>query len=105
MINNNFRLYLEIIFRLYLAATLQISVRFTVKKLRCELSRSFNIISDCEEGVILFLQMVVMFEMKNKNESKKKHQVPEFFHKQEEKRPFNNLIVKLSDRESFLVKV
>ena len=105
MINNNFRLYLEIIFRLYLGATLQISVRFTVKKLRCELSRSFNIISDCEEGVILFLQMVVMFEMKNKNESKKKHRVPEFFHKQEEKRPFNNLIVKLSDRESFLVKV
>ena len=88
-----------------MAATLQISVRFTVKKLRCELSRSFNIISDCEEGVILFLQMVVMFEMKNKNESKKKHRVPEFFHKQEEKRPFNNLIVKLSDRESFLVKV
>ena len=88
-----------------MGATLQISVRFTVKKLRCELSRSFNIISDCEEGVILFLQMVVMFEMKNKNESKKKHRVPEFFHKQEEKRPFNNLIVKLSDRESFLVKV
>ena len=35
--------------------------------------------------------------MKNKNESKRKHWVPEFFHKQEEKRPFNNLTVKLAD--------
>ena len=46
-----------------------------------------------------------MFEMKNKNESKRKHRVPEFFHKQEEKRLFNNLIKKLADRESFLVKI
>ena len=28
---------------------------------------------------------------KKKNESKRKHRVPEFFPKQEEKRPFNNL--------------
>ena len=45
-----------------------------------------------------------MFEMKNKNESKRKHRVPEFFHKQEEKRPFNNLTIKLPYSESFLVK-
>ena len=46
-----------------------------------------------------------MFEMKEKNESKRKHLVPEFFHKQEEKRPFNNLKIKPADREPFLVKV
>ena len=45
-----------------------------------------------------------MFEMNYKNESNRKH-VPEFFHKQEEKRPFNHLTIKLADRESFLVKV
>ena len=43
--------------------------------------------------------------MKKKNESKRKYWVPEFFHKQEEKIPFNNLTIKLADRESFLVKV
>ena len=43
--------------------------------------------------------------MKMKGESKRKHQEPEFFHKQEAKRPFNNLTIKLADRESFLVKV
>ena len=46
-----------------------------------------------------------MFEMKNKNESKRKHRVREFFHKREEKGPFNNLTIKLADRESFLVKI
>ena len=45
-----------------------------------------------------------MFEMKKKNEGKRKHRVPEFFHKQEEKRLFNNVTIKLADRESFLVK-
>ena len=30
-------------------------------------------------------------KIKKKNESKRKHRVPEFFPKQEEKRPFNNL--------------
>ena len=66
---------------------------------------SFNIISDSEEESILFLQIAVMFEMRNKNESKKKHRAPEFFHKQEEKGPSNNLTIKLADRESFLVKI
>ena len=88
-----------------MAATLVISVRFTVKELRCELSSSFNVISNSEEGVILFLHMTVMFEMKNENGSKRKHRVPEFFHKQEEKAPFNNLTTKLANRESFLVEV
>ena len=46
-----------------------------------------------------------MFEMNNKNESKRKHRVPQLFHKQEEKSPFNNLTIKLADRESCLVKV
>ena len=62
-----------------MAITLKISVRFTLKELRCELSSSFDIIS------------ALMFEMKKKNESKRKHRVPKFFHKQEEKRPFKNL--------------
>ena len=43
--------------------------------------------------------------MKKKTESKRKHRVPEFVHKQEEKRPFNNLIIKLANRESFLINV
>ena len=59
------------------------SVRFTLKELKCELSSSFYIISDSEEGDILFFQITVMFEMKKKNESKRKHLVLEFFHKQE----------------------
>ena len=63
---------------------------------------SFNIISGSEEGSILFLQTVAMFEMKE-NASKRKHRIPEFSHKREEKRSFNNLTIKLADRESFLV--
>ena len=62
---------------------------------------SFNFILDCVEEGILFLQIAVMFEMKNKNESKRKHRVPEFFHKREEKKTFNNLTIKLADGESF----
>ena len=74
-----------------MAITLKISVRFTLKELRCELPSSFDIISDSEVGGIFFLQIALMFEMKKKNESKRKHRVPKFFHKQEEKRPFKNL--------------
>ena len=65
--------------------TLKISVRLTLKELTCELSSSCNIILDSEEGGILFSQVAVMFEMKNKKESKGNHRVPRFFHKQEEK--------------------
>ena len=49
-----------------------------------------------------------MFGMKKlkKNESKRKHWVPESFHKLEEKRPINNLTRnKTGERESFLAKV
>ena len=86
--SHNFWQYWEIIFRRYLAITLKVSVRFTLKELRCELWSSFDIISDSEKGGILLLQIAVIFETKKKNESKRKHRVPEFFHKQEEKRPF-----------------
>ena len=72
------------------AIFLKLSVRFTLKELRCKLSSSFY--SDYEEGDILLLQKGVMFEIKKKNKSKRKHRVPEFFHNQEEKRPFNKLI-------------
>ena len=88
-----------------MAVPLKVSLRFTLKELRCDFSSSVNIIADSEEEGILFLQIAVMFEMKKKNESKRKHRVPNFFHKQEEKRPFNNVTIKLADRESFLVKV
>ena len=67
------------------------SVRFTLKELKCELSSSFYIISDSEEGDILFLQITVMFEMKKKNESKRKHLVLEFFTNKNKKKPFFNL--------------
>ena len=46
---------------------------------------SFNIISDSEEGGILFLQIAVMFEMRNKNESKRKHRVRNFFTNEKKK--------------------
>ena len=46
-----------------------------------------------------------MFEIKKKNGSKRKHRVPEFFHKQEEKRNVTNVTIKLADTGSFLVKV
>ena len=87
--------FLEITFRRYLVIILKISVRWKLKELRCELSSSINIISDSEEGGILFLQIAVTFRIKKqkKNEIKRKHRVREFFHKQEEKRPFNNLTI------------
>ena len=65
-INNNFWQYLEIIFQQYLA----IFVRFTLKKLRYELSSTFDITSDSEKKDILFLQITVIFEMKKMNETK-----------------------------------
>ena len=54
-------------------------MEFTLKKLSCELSSSFDIISDFEKRGILFLQIAVIVEMKEKYESKRKHGVPEFF--------------------------
>ena len=78
---------MEKIFWQYLAIIFKIFVSLTLKELRCELSSSFDIISGSEERGILFLLIAVIFEMKKKNESKTKHRVLEFFHKQEEKRP------------------
>ena len=43
-----------------MAIILKISVRFTLKELRCEFSSSFNIISGSEEGGILFLQGLIL---------------------------------------------
>ena len=54
---------------------LKISARFTLKELRCELSSSFDIISNSLERGVLFLQIAVI----------------ELFYKQEVKTPFNNL--------------
>ena len=54
-------------------------VRFTLKKLRREFSSSFDIICDSDKEGILFLQIAVIFEMKKKNESKRKHRVTEIF--------------------------
>ena len=45
-----------------------------------------------------------MFQMKNKNKSKRRHGVLEFSQTRR-KKPFNNLTIKLDNRESFLVKV
>ena len=86
-----------------MAIIFKISARFTVKELRCEFLSSFDIVSGSEEGGILFLQIVIVFGMKKKkkkkNESEKKLCVLEFFQKQEEKRPFNNLTRIKASRE------
>ena len=74
---DNFRRKLEIIFK--------ISVRFKLNELRCKFLSFFDIISDSEEGGILFLQIAIMFEMKNWMGAKEK------IEKQEEKIPFNKL--------------
>ena len=42
-----------------------------------------------------------MFEMKNKNESIRKHWIPELFTKKLKKRPFNYSTIKLVNREFF----
>ena len=56
--------------------------------------------SDSEKEHILFLQVVVLFKMKKKRT--RKIWVQELFCKHEEKRAFNNLIlkIKLPSRES-----
>ena len=44
--------------------------------------------------------------MKRKNDSKRKRRsATGIFHKQEEKRPFNNLAIKLTNGDSFLDKI
>ena len=54
----------------YLAVILKRSGTFTLKKLRCELSSSFEIFSDTEGGDILLLQIALMIETKKENENK-----------------------------------
>ena len=58
-----------------MAIILKISVRFTLKELRCEFSSSFDIISGSEEEGILFLQIAVMFEMKKKKRTRVKENI------------------------------
>ena len=53
-----------------MAVILKRSGTFTLKKLRCELSSSFEIFSDTEEGGILLLQIALMLETKKENENK-----------------------------------
>ena len=65
-VNNDFWRYLEITFWQYFAIILKISVRFTLKELRCKFSSSFDIVSGSEEGGVLFLQIAVMFGMTKK---------------------------------------
>ena len=45
---------------------LKLSVRFTLKELRCEFSSFFDIISGSVEKHILFLQIALIFGMKRK---------------------------------------
>ena len=53
------------------------------------LSMSFQAM---KSEVFYFCKQRLCFRSKKKNGSKRKHRVPELFHKQEEKTPFNNLI-------------
>ena len=59
--------------------------------------------SDSVEEDMLFLQLAVLFKMKNKKERTRKKWVRELFRKREEKGAFNNLVqeMKLAYRESF----
>ena len=84
--------------------TLKISARFTLKEVRCELSSSFGTISGTEKEGILFLEVAVIFKMKNKNESKKASDA-RIFSQTRRKRPFKNLAIQIVNRESFLVKI
>ena len=86
-----------------MAIILKISVRLTLKELRCGFSSSFDIISGSERGGILFLQIAVMFGMKTK-QKKKKVRVKEnigtgIFSQTRRKRPFNNLKRNKTSRE------
>ena len=51
----------------------KISVRFTLNELRCKFLSFFDIISDFEEGAILFFLIAIMFGMKNGMEAKEKN--------------------------------
>ena len=72
---------------------LKLSVRFTLKELRCEFSSFFDIISGSEERDILFLQIAVMFGI---NKVKEDIRYWNFFTDKKKKdhqfnKPINNL--------------
>ena len=67
---------------------LKIFVRFTLKELKCGFYSYVDIISEFEKGGILFLQIAVIFEMKN---IRGLENIGYRNKKQEEKRSFNNL--------------
>ena len=52
---------------------------------------TFKLFKDSEEGRNLILLIALDIELKKWNKSKRNYQVPEFFRKPEEKRPFTNL--------------
>ena len=58
-----------------MAIILKISVRFTLKELRCEFSSSFDIISGSEEGGISFLEIAVIFGIKKKKRMRVKKNI------------------------------
>ena len=45
-------------------------IRFTLKDLGCELSSSFDIRSDCEEGDAFLLQLAILFKTKRRMSGK-----------------------------------
>ena len=51
----------------------KISVRFTLNELRCKFLSFFDVISDFEEGAILFFLIAIMFGMKKGMEAKEKN--------------------------------
>ena len=73
--------------RQYLAIILKtFAIKFTLKILRCELSSSFDVMSDPEERDISFLPLAVMFKTKMKNEREKKFGYKNFFGNEKKKK-------------------
>ena len=86
VVNNNFWRYVEITFRRYLAIILKISVRFTLKKTKMWILKFFRYHFRLWRGrYCIFANSGYVWNEK-KNESKRKHQLSEFFHKEEEKK-------------------
>ena len=91
-----------------MAIILKIFVRFTLKELRCEFSSSFDIISGSEEGGILYLQIPVVFGIKEKKRMRVKENIAyRNFFKNKKKKDHSTIKqeIKLAERESLLAKV
>ena len=82
-----------------MAIILKISVRFTLKELKCEFSSSFDSISGYEEGVLHIAVMFGKKKKKKRNGSKRKHRYQNNFTNKKKKRPFNNLTRNITSRE------